>query len=185
MVTDAGPLESAPTPSDWRAAAAAEYRARRDELLKKVEAATRAEQRAGEKRAEAERDLGELDIGAKAFGIDVFIHGIDGPTAIETKNPQTDGDGQSARQIILTALEAAYPTPMRAANLKRIIEQELGREVHYKTPGMTLYRLAEQKLVRREGRDWHLVRLPATGPANPAEPQGANDFDFDQEDEMT
>jgi len=154
--------------TDWREAAGVEYRAKRADALKRLSSAERAEQRAKERREEAERELRELDIGARAFGIDLLLKGDDGGVVvIQTKQPEVGSgteppaaEGQSARQIILMALERAYPNGLRASELRKVVERELGREVHYKTPGMTLYRLQEQEIVRRDGYDWSLAEAP-------------------------
>lgn len=59
------------------------------------------------------------------------------------------------KSIILNAL--AERSPMKAKELKAVIEAKIGRKVHYKTPGVTLYRLAENDLVRRDFHDWSIT----------------------------
>jgi hypothetical protein len=146
---------------DWRTPATLEYRAKRADLQKRLSAAARAEQRAAERRADLETQLNDLDAGARAFGLETS-------SVPETAAPPSGGIGAAVeggsplvREIIMSALEAAYPKGLRAKQLKAIIEQRLGREIHYKTPGMTLYRLETSQDVRREGYDWFLANPPA------------------------
>jgi hypothetical protein len=73
--------------------------------------------------------------------------------------------------LVLLMAELAYPEPVRAATLQAEIEKERG-PLHYKTIGMTLYRLSKQGLMRRKGqKDWFFVppeertKKPAVGAA--------------------
>lgn len=147
---------------DWREPASAEYREKRAAALKKLAVAKKAQQKAQERVEEAEREVGDLDAGARAFGLDLAIVSQEGRTVIEVKRAESDTatespgaiDEPSTREIILEALEDAYPNPLKARELKMIIEQRLGRPIHYKTPGMTLYRLALHQAVHRAGNNW-------------------------------
>lgn len=136
---------------DWREGARAEYREKRAALVKNVASAVKAEARAVQRRTEYEQQLADLDAGARAFGLEVDPAGQPSP---EPKPPHDDGQ-VPVKDIVLRALARQHPLPLRAKALRAIIEAELGRAVHYKTPGMTLYRLAENRLVRREGLDWY------------------------------
>jgi hypothetical protein len=59
--------------------------------------------------------------------------------------------------VVLDMAQAAYPEPVRAKALQEAIENDRG-PLHYKTIGMTLYRLSKEGKVRREGqKDWFFV----------------------------
>jgi hypothetical protein len=82
---------------------------------------------------------------------------------------------QSVRDIVLGLLQAAGPVGARAAELRKLVEAELGRKLHYKTIGMTLYRLSERGWARRSGLTWFYVpegaekEKPGGGPAGALE----------------
>jgi hypothetical protein len=188
-----------PVTFDWRAAARDEYREKRADLERKVGAATKAEKRAAERRAELEQELRDLDAGARAFGIDLLVSdGQGGMVAIEVK-AHAEAPESNSREIILTALMEAGPQGLRAKKLKSIIERHLGRSIHYKTPGMTLYRLAGEGLVNRTGYDWFItpqgieavVGVPSLFPSQEPSQDGVDhdpepDWDYEQhmEDQM-
>jgi hypothetical protein len=61
------------------------------------------------------------------------------------------------REAVLDQLRIAGETGMKALTLRRVIEKTIGHSIHYKTVGMTLYRLSEKGLVRREKLIWFSV----------------------------
>ena len=64
----------------------------------------------------------------------------------------------SVREFILDRAQAAYPNPVRAKALKAEFERSFGGEIHEKTMGMTLYRIAQRDgSLRRYGWDWFYV----------------------------
>jgi len=70
----------------------------------------------------------------------------------------------SVREFILGRAEAAYPSPVRAKALKVEYEKAFGTEIHEKTVGMTLYRIAQRdRSMRREGWDWFYVPTELRG----------------------
>lgn len=142
-------------PTDWRDAASAEYRAKRFDAERRLSSAERAVRKAQERFEAARKEIADLDAGARVFDLEL-IPFSKSPAPQARDDVPDAGDGPTAREIILEALEAAYPKPLRAGELKKIVEQRLGREIHYKTPGMTLYRLAEAGAVRRDGYSWYL-----------------------------
>lgn len=94
---------------------------------------------------------------ARALGMDLEpADFVEQPKSDPKRAPASGGD-VTAREVILDALREAFPKPMKAAQLREIIEERLGREIHYKTPGMTLYRLAEANEVYRKGHQWYLM----------------------------
>jgi hypothetical protein len=60
----------------------------------------------------------------------------------------------SVREVVIAELLAAGPKGARAALIRQKVEAATGRKLHYKTIGMTLYRLSEKGLVRRNGLTW-------------------------------
>lgn len=80
-------------------------------------------------------------------------------TAIHAPPPQQQimGPTGPVSDVVLLMAELAYPEPVRAAALQAEIEKDRG-PLHYKTIGMTLYRLSKQGLMRRQGqKDWFFV----------------------------
>jgi hypothetical protein len=63
----------------------------------------------------------------------------------------------SIREAVMAELTRAGPRGIKAAAIRAVIEKKFGRELHYKTIGMTLYRLSEKGLVRRERLIWYYV----------------------------
>jgi hypothetical protein len=72
------------------------------------------------------------------------------------------------KDLVIMKLREAGPEGMKAADIRKFIENAEGRQVHEKTVGMTLYRLSTEGIVRRDGRTWFLV-----SPAGDAENPGA------------
>lgn len=174
---------------DWRMAAAAEYSERRAHLTKEKAAAAKAAEKAQAKLTVLDAEIEALDQGARVFGLPVF--GAQEP-ATPKLAPSDDGGEPLFRDIILNILKGAYPAPMRVGALKEAAEADLGRSVHYKTPGMTLYRLTKEGSVRREGRDWFYVPTPAPKAAEvwrgladaPADEEPDNRPSFSEEEEF-
>jgi hypothetical protein len=73
------------------------------------------------------------------------------------------GAEPSIRDLILHYLRIAGPAGEKAAVLRRRIETYLNRQIHYKTVGMSLYRLSKETppLVRRQGQTWFLSEASA------------------------
>nr|WP_166476482.1 hypothetical protein [Bradyrhizobium symbiodeficiens]QIP03224.1 hypothetical protein HAU86_27095 [Bradyrhizobium symbiodeficiens] len=71
----------------------------------------------------------------------------------------TPGAEPSIRDLILLYLKQAGSKGEKAALLRRKVETFLNRQIHYKTIGMSLYRLSKESppAVRREGQVWFLV----------------------------
>jgi hypothetical protein len=61
------------------------------------------------------------------------------------------------REAVLDELEKAGERGTKAAAIRRAIEDKIGRQLHYKTVGMTLYRLSERGQARREGYTWFIT----------------------------
>lgn len=61
------------------------------------------------------------------------------------------------REIVLDQLKMAGPRGTKAAHIRRVVENILGRQIHYKTIGMTLFRLSQKDLAKREGLMWFFV----------------------------
>jgi hypothetical protein len=69
------------------------------------------------------------------------------------------GEEPSIRDLILLYLKQAGNGGIKAIALRRKVEAFLNRQIHYKTIGMSLYRLSKETppLVRREGLIWLFV----------------------------
>jgi hypothetical protein len=157
-----------PPVPDWREAAAAEYAARRTALVKSRRLAANRFKRVQEKLQSIETELEELDRGARVFGLALPD---EGPPGIEDTVPYTAADIAAAiarttprqaevrqfKDVALELLAQAYPSPLKAADVQQGASRALGRQFHWKTAGMTLYRLKNDYAVRRSGQDWYFV----------------------------
>lgn len=82
--------------------------------------------------------------------------------------------GRRVRDIVLERLEAAGTEGTKAAPIREHVEAAVGQKIHEKTVGMTLYRLAQDGLAKREGLKWFFVP-PSAETKNPgAEDTGAS-----------
>lgn len=80
------------------------------------------------------------------------------------------------KAIVLDRLKTAGDKGSKAAPIRIHIERVYGGEIHEKTVGMTLYRLAQNGIVRREGQTWFLVEPKEAETGNPgAETPGSNE----------
>lgn len=93
------------------------------------------------------------------------------PTVPSTALPA--GEEPSVRDLILLYLKQAGAAGIKAALLRRKVETFLNRQIHYKTIGMSLYRLSKETppKVRREGQIWslahHWLEAKSPGAATP------------------
>lgn len=84
----------------------------------------------------------------------------------------------SIRDLILLYLKQAGAKGEKASLMRRKVETFLNRQIHYKTIGMSLYRLSKETppMVRREGQTWFLVPSAAEakdpGAATPGSLEG-------------
>lgn len=135
----------------WKEAAALAISEKRCALVKEIANAEKAVERAVAKASGLKNDLESLDTSVRVLGIDI----LDAVAAPDDE--AADQGAPLVKELVLKALEDSYPAPMKAADVKIAIEKEIGRVVHDKTPGMTLYRLSKDNLVHRQGRDWYFV----------------------------
>jgi hypothetical protein len=63
----------------------------------------------------------------------------------------------SIRELALERLRAAGAAGTKARVIRDFIEKTYKIKLHYKTVGMTLYRLSRDGLARREGQTWFVV----------------------------
>lgn len=157
---------------EWRRHAAAELRDKQRVLIGNKETVSRqieklVQQVEGGQNLvkKIEVELRDLVTGARVLGIELDENGAqDGAGKISAKNPEGpilgEEDNAQAGQFKDRALEilrGIYPRSLRAPDLQVAVEAHLGRKFHPKTAGMTLYRFRNQKMVRREGRNWFYV----------------------------
>jgi hypothetical protein len=141
--------------SDWRQPAAAEYAQTRADHVAKRDRFSRIAKRFSDK-AEAENaSIAALDAAAQAFGLMLNID-VDRLDA-DIRAVELQRSGPLFKDVALRLLKEAYPKPLRAAEVQKLAEAELGRKFHSKTPGMSLYRLAQDGMVERRGWDWFFV----------------------------
>ena len=109
-------------------------------------------------------------VGSEAYESAVRAGGrnVGNSKSVETSETQatvqaTNASDASVRELTLDKLRQAGDAGVDAKNIREHIEKIRDIKLHYKTVGMTLYRLAQDGLARREGRTWFAV--PET--ANP------------------
>jgi len=66
-------------------------------------------------------------------------------------------DRPSIRELALDRLRSAGAAGTKARAIREYIESTYKIRLHYKTVGMTLYRLSQDGLARREGQTWFIV----------------------------
>lgn len=155
--------------SDWREAAAAEYAERRAALVRAREKAFKTRLSLDRKISAKEAEIAELDRGAKVFGLSIptdpqSMFGDDpaqypvgmAPPVVQSTGAAQPKSGQF-KDVTLELLAKAYPAPLKAADVQEAAEAALGRPFHWKTSGMTLYRLKTEGAVRRDGQWWFYV----------------------------
>ncbi len=71
------------------------------------------------------------------------------------------------QDLVLERLKDEFPLGSKAAPIRDFVENKLGRSIHSKTVGMTLYRLLNKRLVSRQGHTWFFVP-PSAETKNPA-----------------
>ena len=70
------------------------------------------------------------------------------------RDDKSDG---TVREIAIERLKAAGESGTTARAIQDYIESARSIKLHYKTVGMTLYRLSREGVARREGRNWFFV----------------------------
>lgn len=143
---------------DWRAAAAAEYAERRAALARKRDKALKGAANLQKKAAEADEEISDLDRGAKAFGLpladDATLHAANVSRAAGNAGAH---DSRQFKDVALEYLATAYPASLKAVDVQDLVQAALGRSFHWKTAGMTLYRLKNEHKVQRSGQNWTFV----------------------------
>jgi hypothetical protein len=77
-------------------------------------------------------------------------------------------DDKSIRDLTLAELISAGTSGTTATAIRKQIERGRATQLHFKTVGMTLYRLSKEGLARREGRTWFIIpKMVNPGAATP------------------
>lgn len=150
--------------SNWREAAAAEYAERRAALVRQRERDAKTVANLQKKIAERDAEISDLDRGAKVFGLPVPDEGSFFPELVNAAQQavaQFKDTGRSGQRqfkdVAVELLAHAYPEPLKAAEIQEGVQRELGRSFHWKTAGMTLFRLKKDFQVSRHGQNWFFV----------------------------
>jgi hypothetical protein len=124
----------------------------------------------GDEEEEQEEDSTESTTAAAAE--------VDDSASTSPEGDETETTGTRVRDLVLAELAALGGTGELASVLRARVERKLGRSLHQKTIGMTLYRLSKENLTRRNGRMWFLVPPSAEtrdpGVAAPGPEEGQN-----------
>lgn len=167
---------------NWKREAAADLTQKREALLER----RRKEIEAHKVRVrQYDDELSEFSVSARS--LDLPVSWLDRPE--QNKNKQQDPNiipANPARMLeipriaakpsnatfkdsALAFLKGFYPDPIKAAMLQEMIELTTGLKYHEKTAGMTLYRLSQEGLARREGHWWYFVPEDQQNKENPEE----------------
>jgi hypothetical protein len=155
--------------TDWRIDAYEEYLEKRAILVSAYNDVQRQRRHLDAVEAGIVQQVNDLDNAAQVFGLGGAEADIDsdGPTFFDA--PAQDGQ-VGFKELAIEFVAAVFPQPARAAQVRDYVERKLKRSFHEKTAGMTLYRLSQEGIVRREGKgDWYFV--PPDRRNSPA-PQG-------------
>lgn len=150
--------------SNWRQQALEEFRARREALEKERRRLEEQKQILQQRLQEVMQnarvvdcEINDLEKAADTFGLldEEYKIAFDGER--ESEIDTVSRDGLAVKDVALAALKEAYPSSLRATEIKDIVEQRLKKKIHAKTPGMTLYRLSRTGVVRNSGWNWFFV----------------------------
>jgi hypothetical protein len=141
---------------DWKAAAAKEISERRERLMQRGDQLNRVLERADKRFEAVKREIIELERSAKVLGIPFDDVAEAVAPRLRRGAPQERGE-KAFKDVALSALAYVFPASLRAKQIQEHVQKELDREFHPKTAGMTLYRLSQDNLVRREEADWFFV----------------------------
>lgn len=100
----------------------------------------------------------------------LFAEGSVAKAAVVTSAPPAPiTEEPTIRDLVASELQRAGAAGTRAGPLRSFVEKALGRQIHYKTIGMTLYRLSkdEPPQARREGVIWYFVPPPSAETKTP------------------
>lgn len=157
------------TTPDWKIAAVADFKARLEANAAARKAALGRRDRLDKKIAALDDEDADLIRGAKAFGLpvdvtaytdDVVVTGPGDTRAVIQVKSTDVGGSPLFKEFALRLLKEAAPRSMKAAEVQAVIEKEMGRKYHWKTAGMTLYRLKKEGLIDRKGQDWFAITHP-------------------------
>lgn len=144
------------TTSNWKQAAADDLRRQLEECLQEVRDCEKQARVLEERRDQASERVDEIKAAARTLGLNLTPFELTPPEEPPPARRRGMDGSLTAADIILDALSESYPKPRRSGELRLIIQERLGRPIHAKTPGMSLYRLAKAGKVRREGVNWFL-----------------------------
>lgn len=133
--------------ADWKQDAA-------EELLKREEGLIARKSALVDEIRTIEARLSEIQVARRALGIELAVETPSGLFVLDLDQPIK---AKAFKDTVLELLKGAYPAPMKAADVQAQAEARIGSKFHPKTSGMTLYRLAQDGLVRREGHKWFFV----------------------------
>ena len=144
------------THTDWRKGAEAEYLKKRQDILMRRQLRVRLIERLQDKVARYDDEVAELDRAAITFGIQPPKP--ERPPQKAEQRPAPSSGVPQFKDVALDFLREAYPQTRKASQVLQRCEADLARKFHPKTAGMTLYRLAKDRLVERVGKsNWRYV----------------------------
>ncbi len=134
---------------------------REDEDEERLVMRRRMEERENQRREEMLATLRRDETAAAAANFDIVRKGDPPRPYLEQPKSSvrlpTKPERPPIRDVVLEQLGVAGIAGAKAATIREYIERTFGDIIHEKTVGMTLYRLAKEGLVRRDGHNWFIV----------------------------
>lgn len=142
--------------ADWREKAAEEYLRKRQQAHEEHVRLVEARAQIDERLREIVDEVNALDQAANTFELDLVLQHT-GPESGQLFGEDGTLDQKGFKDLTIDLMEQVYPKGIRASEVRAQIERLLRRQFHEKTAGMTLYRLSQEYLVRRDGLLWYWV----------------------------
>lgn len=141
--------------TDWRKHAVEEYLATRAALVRRWESLAAQHEAIAADMSDISQRVSAMDEAARIFNLEEGL--VDHPLPEQTLFEDDRDDQPKFKDLALALLEEVFPRGLKAAQVRAHIEHRLSRKFHEKTAGMTLYRLSQEGLTKREGHTWYWV----------------------------
>jgi len=102
------------------------------------------------------QSLQDCEAAARLFGFDIWKESSNLDSGEPLQPPKLE-KSKSVKEFVFEEAKQAYPNPVKASELRKKLEAERNETVHDKTVGMTLYRLSQDRVLRREKHNWFYV----------------------------
>jgi hypothetical protein len=127
------------------------------EAVARIEAAQAMITESEEEKTELLKRIADCSAAARVldFDLSAAMRAADQSNGVVMASAVSRANPQPIREMVLEFAREASPKPVRASEVRKLVEQKRGAPIHEKTIGMTLYRLSRERLMRRDGWDWY------------------------------